>query len=166
MRSERISGMESSQWLESGAGEPRRPMSRFSVGFVARMSRRIARRPTGLRFLLGRKGNKSLRHSYFPPDIDAASQPPISSFASLRGFVIRLPVADPSVRLFLGSSAVEHSTVNRMVAGSNPARGAKYRNKISKLFKPTGPCPRIFENRTRLGRIEIFCPIGGCRSRS
>src|SRR3954452_17894386 len=26
--------------------------------------------------------------------------------------------------LFLGSSAVEHSTVNRMVAGSNPARGA------------------------------------------
>jgi hypothetical protein len=32
---------------------------------------------------------------------------------------------DPhGVRLFLGSSAVEHSTVNRMVAGSNPARGA------------------------------------------
>jgi hypothetical protein len=30
-------------------------------------------------------------------------------------------------RLFLGSSAVEHSTVNRMVAGSNPARGAKHR---------------------------------------
>jgi hypothetical protein len=28
-------------------------------------------------------------------------------------------------RLFLGSSAVEHSTVNRMVAGSNPARGAR-----------------------------------------
>ena len=27
-------------------------------------------------------------------------------------------------RLFLGSSAVEHPTVNRMVAGSNPARGA------------------------------------------
>jgi hypothetical protein len=27
-------------------------------------------------------------------------------------------------RSFLGSSAVEHSTVNRMVAGSNPARGA------------------------------------------
>ena len=29
-------------------------------------------------------------------------------------------------RLFLGSSAVEHSTVNRMVAGSNPARGANH----------------------------------------
>jgi hypothetical protein len=27
---------------------------------------------------------------------------------------------------FLGSSAVEHSTVNRMVAGSNPARGANW----------------------------------------
>ena len=35
-------------------------------------------------------------------------------------------------RLFLGSSAVEHSTVNRMVAGSNPARGA---NKISHLLQ-------------------------------
>src|SRR5436190_16023802 len=36
---------------------------------------------------------------------------------------------EQTVRLFLGSSAVEHPTVNRMVAGSNPARGAKsYRN--------------------------------------
>lgn len=35
-----------------------------------------------------------------------------------------LPRSRPSRRLFLGSSAVEHSTVNRMVAGSNPARGA------------------------------------------
>jgi hypothetical protein len=34
------------------------------------------------------------------------------------------PVANPRFRSFLGSSAVEHSTVNRMVAGSNPARGA------------------------------------------
>jgi hypothetical protein len=33
-------------------------------------------------------------------------------------------------RLFLGSSAVEHSTVNRMVAGSNPARGANDLNNI------------------------------------
>ncbi len=31
-------------------------------------------------------------------------------------------------QLFPGSSAVEHSTVNRMVAGSNPARGAKFKN--------------------------------------
>ena len=30
-------------------------------------------------------------------------------------------------RLFLGSSAVEQPAVNRLVAGSNPARGAKYR---------------------------------------
>src|SRR5689334_21181800 len=40
------------------------------------------------------------------------------------------------VRLFLGSSAVEHSTVNRMVAGSNPARGAKIFHFISKLLPP------------------------------
>ena len=36
-----------------------------------------------------------------------------------------LPARELLFRLFLGSSAVEHSTVNRMVAGSNPARGAK-----------------------------------------
>jgi hypothetical protein len=35
--------------------------------------------------------------------------------------------------LFLGSSAVEHSTVNRMVAGSNPARGANQINRLSKI---------------------------------
>src|SRR5437868_12210385 len=43
-----------------------------------------------------------------------------------------LPAREHLFRLFLGSSAVEHSTVNRMVAGSNPARGA---NKI-KHFGP------------------------------
>gem|GEM_PF-4289112 len=35
-----------------------------------------------------------------------------------------LRVANAQFGTFLGSSAVEHSTVNRMVAGSNPARGA------------------------------------------
>ena len=39
--------------------------------------------------------------------------------------------SEPLVRLFLGSSAVEHSTVNRMVAGSNPARGANQIKDIS-----------------------------------
>src|SRR6185437_6719311 len=49
-------------------------------------------------------------------------------------------------RLFLGSSAVEHSTVNRMVAGSNPARGAKrtfsfvlFRSQPSANTPPTLP---------------------------
>src|ERR1700694_548338 len=37
------------------------------------------------------------------------------------------------VRLFLGSSAVEHSTVNRMVAGSNPARGANEFKQLSEF---------------------------------
>ena len=61
-------------------------------------------------------------------------QRPIWSFASIQGFVIRCPAREPAfrVRLFLGSSAVEHSTVNRMVAGSNPARGAsKFRDLAS-----------------------------------
>jgi hypothetical protein len=34
------------------------------------------------------------------------------------------PPSEQMLRLFLGSSAVEHSTVNRMVPGSNPGRGA------------------------------------------
>src|SRR5690242_16216459 len=42
-----------------------------------------------------------------------------------RGLCYRLPPCEGCFRLFPGSSAVEHSTVNRMVAGSNPARGAK-----------------------------------------
>lgn len=42
-----------------------------------------------------------------------------------------LPARERLFRMFLGSSAVEHSTVNRMVAGSNPARGAS--NSIPKL---------------------------------
>ena len=32
--------------------------------------------------------------------------------------------------VFPGSSAVEHSTVNRQVAGSNPARGAKFKEAL------------------------------------
>src|ERR1700688_2724730 len=38
---------------------------------------------------------------------------------------------EPGFALFLGSSAVEHSTVNRMVAGSNPARGASQINRLA-----------------------------------
>ena len=70
------------------------------------------------------------------------TKPPVSSRArdtrpgkghfvlcNARWLCYTLPRAD-TVRLFLGSSAVEHSTVNRMVAGSNPARGA---TKIKRL---------------------------------
>jgi hypothetical protein len=49
-----------------------------------------------------------------------------------------LPARERSVRLFLGSSAVEHSTVNRMVAGSNPARGAS--NPFCASSKPQRDC--------------------------
>src|SRR5947207_12408395 len=62
--------------------------------------------------------------------LDTVPERTISSFASLGGFVIRSASRTP-FRLFLGSSAVEHSTVNRMVAGSNPARGAN-----TKLNRP------------------------------
>jgi hypothetical protein len=50
----------------------------------------------------------------------------IGPFPALQGSEALLYAArgERLFRLFLGSSAVEHSTVNRMVAGSNPARGA------------------------------------------
>ena len=43
--------------------------------------------------------------------------------------------ANTQLRLFLGSSAVEHSTVNRMVAGSNPARGASKTKLLARSSK-------------------------------
>src|ERR1700682_15209 len=47
-------------------------------------------------------------------------------------------------RLFLGSSAVEHSTVNRMVAGSHPDRGATW------LFFSVLPCSQPFSTPPQL----------------
>ncbi len=39
--------------------------------------------------------------------------------------------------IFLGSSAVEQSTVNRLVAGSNPARGANTLNALGRFLFAT-----------------------------
>jgi hypothetical protein len=50
-----------------------------------------------------------------------------------------LPAREYLCRSFLGSSAVEHPTVNRMVAGSNPARGA---TSIQALSRSSGSAPR------------------------
>jgi hypothetical protein len=54
--------------------------------------------------------------------------PPANDFQSVTGFVIC--GFHRASRLFPGSSAVEQPAVNRLVAGSNPARGA---NKIKDL---------------------------------
>jgi hypothetical protein len=56
------------------------------------------------------------------------------------------------VRLFLGSSAVEHSTVNRMVAGSNPARGA---NEFNHLLRSS----KHLENLRVCKRVATFPPL-------
>src|SRR3954463_13717383 len=53
----------------------------------------------------------------------------IPSFATAVGFCYRPSAINDA--LFPGSSVVEHSTVNRMVAGSNPARGAKLFQSLS-----------------------------------
>ncbi len=39
------------------------------------------------------------------------------------------------LKTFRGSSAVEQSAVNRLVAGSNPARGAFFQLKVGDLLK-------------------------------
>ena len=57
-------------------------------------------------------------------------------------------------RSFLGSSAVEHPTVNRMVAGSNPARGA---NEIKHLIRfSAGAAGRFFHLGHMLGHKKFF----------
>jgi hypothetical protein len=63
-------------------------------------------------------GTKGIQPTWMPPRA--------GPFRPLQGpeALLYAAASEPSVRLFLGSSAVEHSTVNRMVAGSNPARGA------------------------------------------
>jgi hypothetical protein len=59
----------------------------------------------------------------FSSSLQRVGEHGILVLCKLRRLCYTLPVAN-RFRLFLGSSAVEHSTVNRMVAGSNPARGA------------------------------------------
>src|SRR6266581_1651398 len=96
-------------------------------------------------------GEKSLLRRAFRPLLDTVPELPISSFASLGGFVIRSRRERP-FRLFLGSSAVEHSTVNRMVAGSNPARGANQINKLAQNqnFPPSSPVCTVSANALRI----------------
>src|SRR4051794_26958868 len=93
---------------------------------------RLCLRAAERRFAAVKNANKSLQHRPFPPSPHTALERSIWSFATRGGFVIRSPFAN-AVRLFLGSSAVEHSTVNRMVAGSNPARGANEFNWLSRV---------------------------------
>jgi hypothetical protein len=106
-------------------------------------------------------GEKSLPRSAFQPLLDTVPQRPISSFASLGGFVIRSPSRSP-FRLFLGSSAVEHSTVNRMVAGSNPARGARDHSKINDIsLGGAAPTLKISFWGRAGGPLQPFDPLSG-----
>jgi hypothetical protein len=66
------------------------------------------------------------------------------------------PRANDWFALFLGSSAVEHPTVNRMVAGSNPARGAKFRFIFNRLLAYADAAPDLARSvsQRRLGPTE------------
>ncbi len=115
-------------------------------------------------FRVVKNGNKSLPRRQFASAIEVACERPISRFARLWGFVIRSPSRPMGVRLFLGSSAVEHSTVNRMVAGSNPARGARHFCERRKLLRAmrrrmrlqfrSSWCCQFFTARTPPGRLR------------
>ncbi len=89
----------------------------------------------------GGTSNTPLSHSRISPDFGRFT------LCKTRCLCYRRPIAASAV--FLGSSAVEHSTVNRMVAGSNPARGA---NKFNHLSKPP-PVPYL----RRIGRVHRSC---------
>jgi hypothetical protein len=106
-------------------------MSRFSGQFAAPLSPPIARQPAWTVIFASTKRAtnrcgadifrlpwRACRHGLFRP---------------LQGSEALLYAArcGPCFALFLGSSAVEHSTVNRMVAGSNPARGASQLNYLA-----------------------------------
>src|ERR1700745_1599468 len=63
----------------------------------------------------------------FPPSDFPSRKHPKGSFRPLQAggaLLYGSRAWPPAMRQFLGSQAIEHSTVNRMVAGSNPARGA------------------------------------------
>src|SRR6266852_7345658 len=97
-------------------------MGLFRARFMARTSRS---HPGALPYrdsAAVEKGNKSLPQGEFCP-VPCRVTAAYFVLCKARGLCYTLPVAN-RFRLFLGSSAVEHSTVNRMVAGSNPARGA------------------------------------------
>jgi hypothetical protein len=72
------------------------------------------------------------------------------------------------VALFLGSSAVEHPTVNRMVAGSNPARGAIGEKRpliLLHFFLPVDPYrlappPKVGHIRSRSGPRAVATKLG------
>ena len=57
----------------------------------------------------------------------------IASLQSRNGFAIGCAVRMRA--LFPGSSAVEQPAVNRLVAGSNPARGAKFSKTLETITK-------------------------------
>ena len=70
--------------------------------------------------------DKSLWRRGFPAPLHASAAAGDLVLCKPERLCYTLPAREHLFRLFLGSSAVEHSTVNRMVAGSNPARGASH----------------------------------------
>src|SRR5450631_4891230 len=76
-------------------------------------------------FLWSKRPTNPCRAEGLHPLLRLRRSGPFPALQGLRALLYAAGREPLRFRLFLGSSAVEHSTVNRMVAGSNPARGAK-----------------------------------------
>ena len=58
------------------------------------------------------------------------SEPAMGACQKQKSAAIRAPLPE-DIGLFPGSSVVEQLTVNQLVGGSNPSRGAKYFNDLN-----------------------------------
>jgi hypothetical protein len=74
-----------------------------------------------------------------PLRIDDIAERPHFVLCKRAGLLLYGSRAPPWFAVFLGSSVVEHSTVNRMAAGSNPARGAIQVRQFSQLRRIRKP---------------------------
>jgi hypothetical protein len=131
-------------------------MSRFGVRLEAQNRRQAS---------VFRAADRWSRHRrranrYDAANLQAGPTPSqIETFPALQGQKALLYAArrERLFRLFLGSSAVEHSTVNRMVAGSNPARGA------IRLSPPSSPSKELSQAKHGCLRATAAHLGGICR---
>ena len=129
--------------------KPWAKMSRIGVGPGLRNGCEARSDPAGTDFIPAETGPNPCSAAAFGCSPMARGRLPFGPLQAGTALLYAAP-RERLFRLFLGSSAVEHSTVNRMVAGSNPARGA---SKINYLLRNlTMKCSLNFQVFTRHAR--------------